>query len=1312
MSESESILQARIHYYAREKFYHAMEQAALNGLKKYPGDAVYRFYYGLSLVLEERVQEGIRELDSIQDNNDVILGSVLAMIYAHRKCKVVDREAVNHLDNKLKEKRKQASDKGLYYAGVFLSFAGRHDKAKDYVDRMLKIVPNSKEGLLMKGWIEIALAKGKTTLNIISYFERAGNDPDALFGKSKCLERDGNLAKALEILNQAVVIFPRFVPALIEKMKIQLSMKDWDQALDSANRILSQEKNNIEAQRYLILYSLCREGDHNQAAEKLVELLHIFDISEPKNALLRYESARLFSKICGRQNKILQHTYALAEKAADLDTLNADYVTELGHQCLFQGKLRESMKFYRNASKLDESSVDALLGVIHCQILEGQMEAASQQLELLKEIHKSTGLTPEMLFLSGFISQKEGKNPEEVMGYLNECVDKHLSITERMPFSFSYFEFLDPDFLLLILDIYLHYVPDQPITSGQPMPPALKRCQSILHSVISVCPGLQKASFLLGKLKYLAGDIPAAQGILQRCLEQDASFSDARLLLAQILLHQGNFQSANQALEVALSYNFEIRDHIQFHLIKARIQKEQKQFEEALKTLQAGMIVAGIKATSANKKKPKQEISVNDKVSLYLEIADTHRQLDQQHEAAKIMQDAINEFHGTPEEVRITVANADLALARGDVELALNVLRNIGSDQPYYLQAREKMADIYLNHRKDRRLFASCYREVVEKFPTVQSYLMLGDAYMNIQEPERAIEVYEQALKKNPRDSVLARKIGQALIKTHHYEKAVTYYKAAIKTSGQIMLRHDLAHLLFRMKRYKEAQDIITNVLETEQQSNDLSWLEWEAKFLLLLAQIHQNTKAEDRAIPYLQRAWEVQTRVMRRVTVEQPDTVMEQKQLIIKICHQLAEHWSSKKDFNQAMKYYKEALAYDNDNTELLLALAKLEMSANNLEAARQYCTTILKNDKENDGATLMMADLMFRKTDLESAMFHFQQLLDRKPNYYSALARYVECVRRLGKLEDVPQYLNKAEQFSFRSSMDPGFHYCKGLYEWYIGNTTGAMKCFNKARYDSEWGQIATYHMIEICVNPDNETLGGETFESNTADYDEIDSQEAAVRTAEKLLNELKSKTGYSNLDYRIMSNFVLLARKQKHDAEIALNNLMQIASEEKDKEHVGLVLGMATAYMILKQTPRARNQLKRVAKNTWNFTDAEYLEKCWLLLADIFIQSGKYDMSMELLKRILQYNKSSTKAYEYMGFIMEKEQSFKDAAHYYEMTWKQGNHSNPTIGYKLAFNYMKAKRYVDAIDVCLAVLAKYPNYPKIRKEILEKSRSNLRI
>jgi tetratricopeptide repeat protein 21B len=36
---------------------------------------------------------------------------------------------------------------------------------------------------------------------------------------------------------------------------------------------------------------------------------------------------------------------------------------------------------------------------------------------------------------------------------------------------------------------------------------------------------------------------------------------------------------------------------------------------------------------------------------------------------------------------------------------------------------------------------------------------------------------------------------------------------------------------------------------------------------------------------------------------------------------------------------------------------------------------------------------------------------------------------------------------------------------------------------------------------------------------------------------------------------------------------------------------------------------------------------------------------------------------------------------------------------VGFKLGFNYLKAKRYVEAIDICHQVLDKFPNYPKIK-------------
>ena len=45
-----------------------------------------------------------------------------------------------------------------------------------------------------------------------------------------------------------------------------------------------------------------------------------------------------------------------------MEGTSADYVTELGYELLLMGKIKDAMKCYRNAMKLDETSVKALTG--------------------------------------------------------------------------------------------------------------------------------------------------------------------------------------------------------------------------------------------------------------------------------------------------------------------------------------------------------------------------------------------------------------------------------------------------------------------------------------------------------------------------------------------------------------------------------------------------------------------------------------------------------------------------------------------------------------------------------------------------------------------------------------------------------------------------------------------------------------------------------------------------------------------------------------------------------------------------------------
>ncbi|KAM5280322.1 tetratricopeptide repeat protein 21B [Ctenodactylus gundi] len=1310
-------LKTLINYYCQERYFHHVLLVASEGMKRYGSDPVFRFYHAYGTLMEGRIQEALREFEAIKNKQEVSLCSLIALIYAHKMSPNPDREAILESDAKVKEQRRGAGHKALYHAGLFLWHIGCPDKAREYVERVMKVPHGTNEGQILKAWLDITRGKEPYAKKALRYFEEVlqdGNDIFALLGKTQCLEMRQNYSGALETVNQIIVNFPGFLPAFVKKMKLQLALQDWDQMVDTAQRLLLQDNQNVDALRMLVLNYLCREGNIEKAITRLENLGNALDAMEPQNAQLFYKITIAFTRTCGRNPLILQKLQVLLEKALSLTPQQSEFAAEIGYQMILQGKIKEAMSWYQTAMALDNTSFTGLIGSIRCQLIEEQLKEADQQLEFLSEVQQSMEKSAELIYLHAVLAMKKNKRKEDVVNLLNEVLDIHFSHLEDLPLGIQYFETLNPDFLVEIITEYLNFCPMQPASPGQPLPSFLRRCASVLETVVRTVPGLLQAVFLTAKVKFLSGETEAAYNNLQHCLELSPSYTAAHLLMAQVYLSQEKFQLCSQSLELCLSYNFNVRESPLYHLIKAQSQKKMGEIAEAIKTLNIAMNLPGMRRIGASSKSKyrKPEVDTSHRLSVFLELAEVHRLNGEQHEAAKVLQDAIHEFSGTSEELRVTIANADLALAQGDTERALGMLRSVTVEQPYFIEAKEKLADIYLKHRKEKMLYITCYREIAERMPSPRTFLLLGDAYMNIQEPEEAIVAYEQALNQNPKDGTLASKIGKALVKTHNYSKAITYYEAALKSGQQNYLCYDLAELLLKLKLYDKAKGVLQHALAHDP-VNELSTLMEDGRAQVLLAKVYSKMGRLGDAITSLQQARELQTRVLKRVQMEQPDAVPAQKHLAAEICAEIAKHSVAQQDYEKAIVFYREALVHCETDNKIMLELARLYLAQGDPDACLRHCVLLLQSNQDNEAATMMMADIMFMKQDYEQAVFHLQQLLERKPDNYMTLSRLIDLLRRSGKLDDVPRFFSMAEKRNSRAKLEPGFQYCKGLYLWYTGEPNDALRHFNKARKDSDWGQNALYNMIEICLNPDNETIGGEVFENLDGDLgnstEKQESVQLAVRTAEKLLKELKPQTLQGHVQLRILENYCLMATKQKPNAEQALNTFIEIAKSECD--HIPALLGMATAYMILKQTPKARNQLKRIAKLTWNPIDAEEFEKSWLLLADIYIQSAKYDMAEDLLKQCLRHNRSCCKAYEYMGYIMEKEQAYSDAALNYEMAWKYTNQTNPAVGYKLAFNYLKAKRFVDAIDVCHQVLEAHPAYPKIRKEILDKARTALR-
>lgn len=153
-------------------------------------------------------------------------------------------------------------------------------------------------------------------------------------------------------------------------------------------------------------------------------------------------------------------------------------------------------------------------------------------------------------------------------------------------------------------------------------------------------------------------------------------------------------------------------------------------------------------------------------------------------------------------------------------------------------------------------------------------------------------------------------------------------------------------------------------------------------------------------------------------------------------------------------------------------MALARLYQQTGNNEQCGAYCQRLLKQDPSNELATFMMANLQLMRDETEAAIQIYTSLLEKAPSNFNTLSQLIELLRRAGRISDMEKPIENAEKCCKRSNL-AGLSYCKGLYQRFTGNPQQALKELNVARYDSQFGQSATTHMVEIYLNPENEMI-----------------------------------------------------------------------------------------------------------------------------------------------------------------------------------------------------------------------------------------------
>ena len=703
---------------------------------------------------------------------------------------------------------------------------------------------------------------------------------------------------------------------------------DWDQATETLQRVLQQNERSMDALRLNVLLLVTQKADDPALIEQLNLMFNSMERYENTNAKLYFETARALGRLVGQRTQILRLLTQLCHRAVTLDPLNAAYAVELARQQCMLGDHYGAMETYRNAGQSDETNVAALYGTIYCQVIIGEFEDAEQQLDFLIDISDSITHSSQVPFLKALLAWRHRGDANEHLRLLQQTESIHFeSISSHSASNiFEYYAMLDPDFLIQIAKEYLVHSPFWESLDGMSIPrlnmpqAAVGHGIKMLERVITKVPGLIEAYLLIARSKFVLGELGAAKRALNTALNCDHRSASVHLTMAKLELASNNHRGAQNALEEAVACDFKVRKLPAYALVKAGLCSKADNHEEAVRWLESALKISGVRDVKQSSSNP---LPLSERVAIFVTLADVFVTLDRLNEASSILAEAQARFRGTPEEIRIIMSHSSLAVKRNDFDKAVRMLSDVPPSSPAFVDALQMKANLYLTVKHDKRAFVHCFQDLLAIRPTAEAHEQLGGAYMHIQAPDAAIDAFSQARDISPNKVSLTPKIGKALVSTHEYSKATSYYEAALQIHpDDVSLCHDLAKLYMKLKKYESTIQVLEHAIEVTDSSMDLTKLAQKVQLLLTLAKVHtcilENKLSEDRVsvdpiFSTLIKARDLQQKIIEHVSsVGAPEISNKHNKIMAEIHCNLARIQNKGKSSKSAVVSYQQALKFD----------------------------------------------------------------------------------------------------------------------------------------------------------------------------------------------------------------------------------------------------------------------------------------------------------------------------------------------------------------------------------------------------------------
>ncbi|EGR31890.1 tetratricopeptide repeat protein [Ichthyophthirius multifiliis] len=1042
--------QSNVQYYIRENLWQTLQKYC-NEQYKAIGDPSFVFWKAFGLFQEGSPNEAINELTQIYHKKEIQYASIIALIYYHQSCQSVDREALQNLKFEEQAERRLTNDKALCLASLFYSYSGEHRKSKELLDDIQSQGINSR---IAQAWSFLLEGSTKNVDKAIELFEALYNEQndqnkniESLMGRAKANELKRKFEVTLNTLNEIIVLYTDFKSVQIEKAKFLMILGNWEQLQESVSQILYDEPNNIIALQLQAFITFIREGDIELGCEKLDILIKVIQKQEQKNTQLMHKVAQLFSRISGKNKQILNTTLNLCLQCKKSNPLNANYASELAVQYLMLNDYEKAYGLFQEAAALDETKIDCLIGMIQCRLYQGVIEDAEQQIEFLNQINSQEERTPEIAYLEYLLASKKTQNdPKGTIRFVDEALKLHIQSTKLLSPNFEYYIQLNPNFLLQLSQAYLSQIGMKEMLSGnQPSNGSVAKGTKLLDTITKQIPGLVSAYLLLAKGKMSLGQQSDALKSINKVIEFDSKNEEAYVLSALIASQSKNYSLAQNNLQQAISNNFMIRENPLFMLVKGEVEYAMGNFLNCEQTMEAAYEIPEVKDQNIQKNSNNQQqilqFGEKDRCQIFLLYAKALSKNNKAKDAKKIMNLAIGQFANTPEEVNVFIANSEIAINSGDVKKAISILKGVQQDSPYFLRAKQILADVYLEQLRDKRNYAKCYTDMVDLDQSFENYKLLGDALVKIREMEDAAKAYEKAAILKPEDQEIIRLLGSSLCQTHDFQRALDYYENALgQNPKRIDLILGLGQLCIQIKNFKRAEQVLRPEVFTldEYQEKSFSVLKKNMQGFYLIAKLHLKKQTPNEIKPIemyrkaIKKAIQLQTEVIEKAKQESEDVENERKyigQLFLELAKYTIKY---ERNEQAALAILQECNKYVQDQENVLELEAEIYLNGGQKADCENKCNILLKLNANNDFASLTLAELLLQKNDYSQAIEQFKKILQDRPNNYGILSKLIDFFRRTFQIQQANAYIERAEKKATNKN-DPGLCYCKALFYKY---------------------------------------------------------------------------------------------------------------------------------------------------------------------------------------------------------------------------------------------------------------------------------------